>query len=433
MKISPVKSGIHFKILKILVLCLFFTAAGSTAVPENRAVGAGADGRLSDAGARSPERIILNVTGNPSESLAVTWRTGAEVRHPRVQIVPVTDFPVLREKVTTIHAVREEVRLEKDQGVYYYSAVFQSLMADRTYAYRVGADDHWSEWNQFQTASKGHKPFAFLYFGDPQEHIKSMCSRIFRAAYKKAPDADFWLFVGDLVNNGDRDEEWAELFDAFGWIPRTTPMMLLPGNHEYPSRIFFQGKDYRLFHLWRPQFTLPENGPPGLEETAYSIDYQGARFVMLNGNEKLEEQAEWLDRILSDHPQAWTIAAIHQPVYSSARHRDNKRLRRLLAPVFDKHSVDLVLQGHDHNYCRTHKVRNGVRVGDHEEGTVYITSVSGPKFYPVKTEYEGFMAKMGTGRQLFQVIRIDHNRLFYQSLDARGEVYDSFTLEKPLK
>jgi acid phosphatase type 7 len=43
---------------------------------------------------------------------------------------------------------------------------------------------------------------------------------------------------------------------------------------------------------------------------------------MLNGNERLEEQARWLDRVLAENPRTWTIAAIHQPVYSTGKWRD---------------------------------------------------------------------------------------------------------------
>ncbi|MBW2219683.1 MAG: metallophosphoesterase family protein, partial [Deltaproteobacteria bacterium] len=332
--------------------------------------------------------------------------------------------------LTIIHAATETVGIGKDKTVCYYSAVFRDLEPNTMYAYRVGTDGYWSEWNQFKTAGKSHDPFKFAYLGDPQNHIKSMCSRIFRSAYKKAPDARFWLFVGDLVNNGDNDEQWAELFYALGWIPRTTSMMLLPGNHEYPDKRYVHGEAFKLHHLWRPQFTLPENGPHGLEETAYFMDYQGVRFVMLNGNEKIEEQAQWLDRILSENPQPWTIAGIHQPVYSTAHYRNDSKLQSLLLPIFDKHSVDLVLQGHDHTYCRTHKIKNGVRVKDNEMGTVYVVSVSGPKYYKVNTPHQELMAKMETGRQLFQVIHIDHDRLHYEAFDVKGEVYDSFVLEK---
>lgn len=378
----------------------------------------------------TPERIILNVTEDPSASQAVTWRSGTEVSNPQAQIAPATGSPDFGGKAGTVHAATETVKTDRDRVFKHHSVVFKTLKSNTKYAYRVGDRKHWSEWNQFKTAKKGREPFRFIYFGDPQEDIRSMCSRIFREAYKKAPDAAFWHFAGDLVDNGDKDEEWAELFYAFGWIPRMTPMIFLPGNHSYPNKRFIRDKKYELFHLWRPHFTLPENGPDGLKETVYFIDYQGVRFVMLNGNEKIEEQARWMDTILSRNPQPWTIAAIHQPVYSTGRRRDHPVLQNLLIPVFDKYSVDLVLQGHDHTYGRTYKLKKGTRVADNEKGTVYIVSVSGPKFYSINRRYENLMIKLGTGTQLFQVIHIDRNHLRYESYSATGELYDSFDLEK---
>lgn len=427
MNISNSKSG---TCLNLFLLCLSLLFTSGCAVSEKHAVNKPGAVRSCPWKDCSPERIILNLTQDPSRSQSVTWRTCCKVKDPKAQIVPAADSPDLQGNLKTANIVMDKVSVEKEKDVYFYSAVFKNLKPNTTYAYRVGTGDNWSEWNPFKTAENTHKPFTFIYFGDPQENVKSMCSRIFRVAYKKAPDANFWFFVGDLVDNGDRDEEWDELFYALGWIPRMTPMIMLPGNHEYPDRRYVKGDAFKLFHLWRPHFTLPENGPDGLEETVFFIDYQGVRFVMLNGNEKLEEQAKWLDRILSENPQPWTIVGIHQPVYSTGRYRKNSRLQDLLVPILDKHSVDLVLQGHDHIYCRTHKLRNGIRVNDNEKGTVYVVSVSGPKFYEVKASNKGIMAKTKTGRQLFQVIRIDHNRLFYESFDVLGDVVDAFTLEK---
>jgi predicted phosphodiesterase len=428
MRIFNSKSGTGFK---IWLLCLSLLLTSSSAVQEKQPAVKQGDGCSYYANACLPERLLLTLTENPSKSQAVTWRTCAKVNYPKAQIASVIDSPALQDNLRTINAVSEKVSRGKDKFVYHYSAVFEALKPDTIYAYRVGTYDNWSEWNQFKTACTSDAPFKFVYFGDPQENVKSMCSRIFRAAYKKAPDADFWLFVGDLVTNGDKDGEWAELFDAFGWIPRMTPMMLIPGNHDYPDKRYLHAKPYELFPLWRPHVTLPENGLHGLEETAYYIDYQGVRFVMLNGNEKIEEQARWLDRILSENHQRWTILGIHQPVYSTtSKGRKDSKLQNQLVPIFDKHSVDLVLQGHNHTYSRTYEIKNGVRTGDNEKGTVYVISVSGPKFYEVKTQQKDLMAKIETGRQLFQVIHIDHNRLLYESFDVTGEVYDSFTLEK---
>jgi len=375
-----------------------------------------------------PERIILNLTATPATSQAVTWRTAIAVDHPQAQIAPASGMADFDKNARSVDAQSQIVAMGKGHAVVHHTVVFEGLAPDTMYAYRVGASGAWSEWNQFQTASREADVFSFIYFGDPQEEIKSKCSRIFRAAYRKAPHADFWHFVGDLVDNGDRDGEWGELFDAMGWIARTTPMIMLPGNHEYPNRRKVNGENYHLFPLWRPHFTLPENGPAGLEETVYFIDYQGARLVMLNGNERLNDQALWLDRVLADNPQHWTIVAIHQPIYSTGKYRDSQKRQNLFVPIFDKYQVDLVLQGHDHTYSRSARLKNGAR---DETGTVYVVSVSGPKSYPVNPRYEDLMEASGTDSQLFQVIHVTPDRLDYESYDAAGTCCDVFTLKKP--
>ena len=377
-----------------------------------------------------PGRIILNLTATPAFSQAVTWRTCRPAADPQAWIVPASGSVRFDADASRVEVRSQIVSLANGLTAVHYSAVFEGLLPDTVYAYRVGAEGAWSEWNQFKTASGGPAPFSFVFFGDPQEEIRSKCSRVFRVAYKQAPDADFWHFVGDLVDDGDQDGQWAELFDAFGWIPRTTPMIMLPGNHEYPNRRKVSEADYQLFPLWRPHFTLPENGPAGLEETVYFIDYQVVRLVMLNGNERLADQARWLERILSDHPQPWTIVAIHQPVYSTGKYRDKTTLQDLFVPIFDKYAVDLVLQGHDHTYSRSGRLNHGARAKPHESGTVYVISVSGPKSYPVNPRYQDLMDASGTGRQLFQVIRVSPHELNYQSFDAAGALFDAFVLEK---
>jgi len=378
----------------------------------------------------SPERIILNLTETPAISQAVTWRTAYKVKKPIAQITRATGSSAFMARQVTISATSEEVQLDDSTHIFSHSAVFKGLEPKTLYAYRVGDKDNWSEWNQFKTAGAGSEPFTFVYFGDPQKEIKSICSRTFRAAYKAAPEAAFWHFTGDLVDNGDKDKEWEELFYALGFIPRTTPMILLPGNHEYPDKRVIKGAAFQVSSLWRPQFTLPKNGPEGLGETAYFIDYQGVRFIMLNGNEKLEEQAEWLKKILANNPQKWTIAAIHQPIYSTGKKRNDLHLQKLLVPVFDRFSVDLVLQGHDHTYARTKRLVNNKQAIDPNQGTVYITSVSGPKSYPVSHFYDHLMEKIGTGLQLFQIIRVDGKRLTFEAFDSVGNSYDRFELNK---
>lgn len=377
-----------------------------------------------------PGRIILNLTQTPASSQAVTWRTPSIATNSRAEIAKATGSPDFATKASTTPALNETVTLDDNSIVFSHSVVFKELTPGTLYAYRVGNGTVWSEWNQFRTAQNTFTPFSFVYFGDPQEQVKSLCSRTFRTAFSTAPDAAFWHFVGDLVDNGDKDREWEELFDAIGFIPRVTPMILVPGNHEYPDRRRIKGDAFRIFPLWRPQFTLPENGPKGLEETAYFLDYQGVRFIMLNGNEQLEVQAQWLETILADNPQPWTIAAIHQPIYSTGHRGRDHRRQELFVPIFDRFSVDLVLQGHDHTYARTKRLVSGQAIVGQNRGTVYVTSVSGPKSYPVNHRYDPLMEVTATGQQLFQVIRVDNNTLTCEAFDSAGNRLDKFQLKK---
>ncbi|CAN0360098.1 unnamed protein product, partial [Ectocarpus sp. 4 AP-2014] len=178
------------------------------------------------------------------------------------------------------------------------------------------------------------------------------------------------------------------------------------------------------------------NGPEGLEETCYWFEYQGVRFIALDSNKMQEEQAEWLDRTLSDLPPSkWTVVTFHHPIYSAAKNRDNGTLRGLWRPVIEKHGIDLALTGHDHAYARSglggpadaENVDSGVRgqVGK----TVYVVSVSGPKSYPPTTVWD--VSRNGSGFQLYQRIRIDGDALHYQAFRANGDLYDAFKLEKP--
>ncbi|MHC5544002.1 metallophosphoesterase family protein, partial [Singulisphaera rosea] len=184
---------------------------------------------------------------------------------------------------------------------------------------------------------------------------------------------------------------------------------------------------------WRAQFALPENGPAGLEETAYYLDFQGTRIVSLNSNERREEQVGWLEGVLGKNPNRWTVVTFHHPIYSSAKDRDNKELRDLWQPTFDKYKVDIVLQGHDHTYARSglrvyDNVGTGISTRDAEGGTVYVVSVSGPKMYNL--DKSDWMRRAAEDTQLYQTIRIDGDRLSFEAKTATGELYDAFDLVK---
>ncbi len=375
----------------------------------------------------TPQRIILNLTSSPESSIAVTWRTNGEVNNPQVKYSLSTDWREIDSNFISISANTEKVKLDSDNYVYHHSAILKNLQADKIYSYKVGCKHDWSEWNQFTTADNSNSEFEFVFFGDPQVDVREYVSRIFRKAFITAPKAKFWLFIGDLMDK-PLDHYWDELFYAGGFIFSMVPSVMVPGSHEYAYKLSDGTRINQFTPLWYAHFTLPENGIKSMEEKSYYFDYNGVRFIMLDTQSKLNEQAKWLDSLLSNTQSLWKIVAFHEPVYSMGRGRDQMDSRNAFMSIIEKHNVDLVLSGHDHVYARSHKLKNGGI--DQQNGTVYIISQCGGKTYTLNTKYSELMAKTATNIQLFQKILINNSRLLYNSYTVNGELFDSFELLK---
>jgi 3',5'-cyclic AMP phosphodiesterase CpdA len=379
-----------------------------------------------------PDRLILGWQGNPATSQSVSWRTDSTVSNAVGAIAEADPSPDFVSKATIVPATTERIVLE-GKSVLYHAVHFKDLKPATKYSYRVGNGTHWSEWFQFKTAQDRSAPFSFLYFGDAQNDIRSLWSRAIRGAYSTLPTVNLMIHAGDLITTSNADWQWAEWFEAGGWINGMVPTLATPGNHEYFKDE--QGQS-RVSRHWRPSFVLPENGPKGLEETAYFFDYQGTRFVSLNSQAALLDsiilttQADWLVQVLSNNPNRWTVVVHHHPIYSTKQGRDNDEWRLKMEPIYKKYGVDLVLQGHDHTYGRGLNMPLG-KSRKHPDGPIYVVSVSGPKMYDIGLQ--NWMDRAGSNTQLYQTISIDGDKLSYQSYTVTGEKYDSFELIKSNK
>jgi acid phosphatase type 7 len=378
-----------------------------------------------------PDRVILNVTETPETAVAVNWRTDTSVERGQVQWAVATSGPEFTKAVHTLPARTEFLSVQNGDATIeanYHSAKLDSLAPGNTYVYRVGFGDQWSEWYQFKTPDS-QQVLNFLYFGDAQNSVKSLWSRVVREAYKKMPQVDFMLHAGDLINRSSEDIEWGEWFHAGSFLHATVPGLMTPGNHEYAKGVI-------LAPQWKKQFNLPANGPKGLDETCYQINYKNLKMISLDA-EQIDEseiyaaqQAAWLDSILTHDPRRWNIVTLHYPFYSTSPKRDNAKLRERFKPIIDKHRVDMVLQGHDHAYGRGSVTNAPASAASREKSseTVYVVSVSGPKMYEVSDD--PWMDRRAQNTQLFQLITLEGDVLKYNAFTATGELYDSFELKK---
>jgi hypothetical protein len=410
------------------------------------------DARVWDEPQVQPDRIILTWEDDPTTTQSVTWRTDTSVTGAVAEVALATPHPGFVNAAVRVEATSQTVDGSVVDGEYvvarYHTATMRDLIPDTLYAYRVGDGETWSEWFQFRTASDAREPFSFVYFGDAQNDVMSLWSRVVRASALKAPDMAFMIHAGDLINRAHRNTEWGEWFEAGAFLHAMFPAIATPGNHEtdpYNLQEAALGTEH-LSIWWQPQFAFPDNGPEGIDaETAYYIDYQGVRIISLNSTTDREAQSAWLDRVLAENPHEWAIVTHHHPVYSASEGRDNEGLRAAWKPIYDKHGVDLVLQGHDHAYARgrsttwaasaAENVTGGANLRDDETGTVYVVSVSGRKMYDLKPDgWEGYEGvdrdRAAENTQLFQVISVDGDRLRYQAFTPTGQLYDAFELVK---
>ncbi len=376
---------------------------------------------------RHPDQITLTWTGDPQTTQTIQWRTHPDVKtgavlfqkkalYNRFNPKPLARVEASTRPMTTPNIINDPV-------VHFHTANLMGLEPDTTYVYSVGdgSEDGWTELAEFSTAPSEERPFSFIYMGDAQNGLYRWGSLI-KNSFRERPDAEFYIMAGDLVDRGNDRDDWDAYWHNSKGILDRRQLVPAIGNHENQG-----GHPTMYLEI----MNLLENGPDNVEkERAYSFEYSNALFVILDSNLPADQQTAWLDKTLAESKATWKFAVYHHPAYSSAPSRDNGDIRKNWGDLFDKHHVDVALQGHDHAYLRTYPMRDGKRVSSAKDGTIYIVSVSGTKMYKQdKRDYTEFgMTNTPTYQTLD--IQISGNRLLYRAYDIDGNLKDTFTIEK---
>ena len=378
-----------------------------------------------------PDQVVVSFGEDPSNTLSFSWRTDPSVKTSALRIAPRSSpdsHQVLRGDARPV----ESDGLLNDPTILRHRVVVRDLEPDTSYAYTVGdgSEGGWSAPHSVRTAPSSKRDFAFLYLGDAQCGLERW-GELLHAAHKHRPDAGFLLLAGDLVDRGNERTNWDHFFLRAAGVFEEIPFMPAVGNHEYLDKGPM---------IYRGTFDLPQNGPRGIDSNlVYSFEYSDAFVAVLDSNLGIYDsrlaraQAEWLDRALAGTKATWKFVTFHHPVYASHVSRENPQLEAAWGPVFDKHHVDMVLQGHDHAYLRTRPIREGSPVASPAKGTVYVVSVSGEKFYDQNPR--DYTARGMTNLATYQTIdiQVKEKRLTYRSFDREGREVDALVIEKGLQ
>ena len=326
------------------------------------------------------------------------------------------------------------------------------LKADTVYHYRVGGPGEWSTDYTFRTGpADGCSPFRFVALGDnrsdgllPPEGPSLYWNPILTEALSHAPA--FVLNTGDLVKDGDEDKQWFNFLTFTGDGIAGTPLMPSLGNHD-DDKIEGDAASYNQL------FSLPRNGVTGSEDYYY-FTHGDAIFIALStqtfkgGSSPFEEQAAWMDSVLTDNPATWKFVWFHHPIYTGVvgipglwelQHEANEQGQNgAFVPVFDDHHVDIVFNGHNHFYqrfkptCCGGAASTGTVTDDHATGTTYvITGGAGALTYDVPfIDLADLLCLTPgsaecSGKHHFVMVEIDGLDLHYQAMTTAQQLLGS--------
>ncbi len=198
-----------------------------------------------------------------------------------------------------------------------------------------------------------------------------------------------------------------------------------------------------------------------LTKPYYSFNYQNAHFLAMatakneafpyaNDSEQYRFVNEDLKNASENKDIEWIIVYSFRPFYSSnTTHPGLDELQDIYHPLFDKYGVDLVLQGHNHNYQRTFPLKYNVKSGDDpiitdKHTREYSSDPEGPIFVTVGTGGEDLYNFTGSKPYIFEqfqrhgFLNVDitnnGNNLtatFYENRDMTGK--DHFSILKQAK
>lgn len=273
------------------------------------------------------------------------------------------------------------------------------LEPDTEYMYRFSNGDAVSEVKTFKTGGTGD--FSFFAAGDPQigsgGHLKGKdgWDKTLNLLPELDSSASFLLSLGDQVQAGKDEEEYDAYINREGFNGLTLAPII--GNHD----------DRGNAHEEHFKVSNVQNEGKSKAGSNYYYVYNNTLFICLNSNNKdYAEHKVTIEKAVAENPNVkWRVVTFHHPPYTVARHALDDYItdmRSTLVPILKENKIDLVLNGHDHVYTRTHVMDGTKPIIEWEngeegkapneyvnpKGIIYVTtnSASGSKFYDIKQD-----------------------------------------------
>lgn len=302
--------------------------------------------------------------------------------------------------------------------------------------------------------------------------------------YMGNTDINAWLLLGDNAYQDGTDSEFqSKFFNIYkDDLLKKYPLFPTPGNHDYHDSDLGASRAQETHETaYYQNFSMPtegeSGGTPSHTQAFYSFDIGNIHFISLDSYGKEDKayrlydtigpQVQWIKKDLAANKnKGWVIAFWHHPPYTMGSHNSDKedelvQIREKFIGVIERAGVNLVLNGHSHDYERTKLIRghygpensfdpkkhnlssssgkdDGTKnsapyiiSADKNVGTVYVVSGSAGKLGGQQPEFpHNAMYYSDADHGGACMLDVQDNKLVLKWVCADGQIRDQFTIIK---
>ncbi len=259
------------------------------------------------------------ITKDSTTSRCIMWQTDSPMTEPIVEITVGDEVKKISAKDSTF----------TDDGTenIQYTAQIDELKPNSTYEFKIVDGD--KSTGNFELKTYDENKFSGIIFPDSQSADYEVWGNTAKAAFEKNPDAEFFINMGDIVDNGEDRQQWEAWMTQVEEPLKKIPFVPIMGNHECYTRDWKER--YPMAYL--NYFATPENDNKFFDRRYYSFDFGAAHFMILDSQwDELETfapgiidaQKKWLQKELEGR-DGWPIAGSRRDRPTAAELPDSSR------------------------------------------------------------------------------------------------------------
>lgn len=388
---------------------------------------------LDEVEARNIRQVM---TADPAHSRVIMWQSDYAVKEP------VLEYRMEGKENGETVPVQAEKFTDGGRNTWIYRARISGLEPGQTYGYRIRDGKKATAWMSLK-AFAGNT-FKALVFPDSQSADYSAWKATAQPAWQRNQDAQFFVNMGDQVDNGQDASQWNAWFDVVEPMAEKIPMATTVGNHE----TYDLNWKVRRPEAYMKLFNLPQNGYAQYPNRFYSFTVGDVHFVVLDTvfsemkdlEPNLEQdEIQWFRKDMEQNRQKWNIVVMHKDPLRYAFNPATGRTGRdegieqegkVWMPLFDEYGIDLVLSAHLHTYRNRGHIRD---FRHNPDGPLYIlTGVAGDVRYPglwKQHPLDEYVAPQPETDNYLVMTKTD-DELQLQAFLPDGTLLDTATMEK---